>query len=788
MDYKDICLQLAYSETEQQVIEILTSVGMWEDERIWKHFGGNENNFATIGNQQSRPESALVEKLVNSVDAVLMSECLKRRCDPESEEAPRDSRSALREFFEISEGRLTGMSPTLRTRLSQRICLVATGTKKNPCYSIIDAGEGQSPKKMPDTLLSLGRSNKLRIPFVQGKFNMGGTGVFQFCGKCNIQLIVSKRHPEVAEWEADGTKKHWSFTVIRREDPGHGVRSSTYRYLAPGGEVLWFDAEELMLLPGDYPNPYGAPMKWGTFVKLYEYQMQGGLKTYIVFDLYNRLSLLMAEVALPIRMYERRAGYSGHTPETTLSGLTIRLEEDRRDNIEDGFPTSSFMSVQGQQMRVSIFAFKKDQAKKYRKDEGVIFLVNGQTHAHLATRFFTQQAVGMAYLEDSLLVMVDCSDIEGRAREDLFMNSRDRLRSGELRHHIEQELEDLLRSHPGLRELRERRRREELEQQVDNSKPLEDIIEQVLKRAPTLARLFKEGLRVPNPFKSGHGGEAKSYVGKRFPTYFLLVDKFPPDKPKQCPQNNSRFRVQYETDVENEYFVRESDPGKFTLHLDNTEMGDDYTMNLWNGIATLNISLPLPAKVGSVLTFSSAVTDVNRIEALEEDFHVLICEPASPGSGGNGRRKPAPSDNKGKKAHKPDRFDLPKPILVRKEAWEKHHFDAYSALRVVADGEGGNDFFVNVDNIYLATERKAQSKADPKILEIKYATGMVIIGLALLRDWYDNQANTQEDEDTHDVYKMISNFTKVISPFFLPMVDSLGDLQIEKVAELYDAE
>ena len=67
--------------------------------------------------------------------------------------------------------------------------MIATGQKSKPCYSILDTGEGQTPEKMPETLLSLGKSNKLRIPFVQGKFNMGGTGVLQFCGEKNIQLI-----------------------------------------------------------------------------------------------------------------------------------------------------------------------------------------------------------------------------------------------------------------------------------------------------------------------------------------------------------------------------------------------------------------------------------------------------------------------------------------------------------------------------------------------------------------------------------------------------------------------
>ena len=79
---------------------------------------------------------------------------------------------------------------------------------------------------MPDTFLSLSKSNKLRIPFVQGKFNMGGTGVFQFSGRNNLQLIVSKRDPEIAKFEQDETKDCWGFTIVRREDPKEGRRSS----------------------------------------------------------------------------------------------------------------------------------------------------------------------------------------------------------------------------------------------------------------------------------------------------------------------------------------------------------------------------------------------------------------------------------------------------------------------------------------------------------------------------------------------------------------------------------
>jgi hypothetical protein len=424
---ESLCWSLVKAESEQEVIEILKKVGYWDDQENWKFYGGIENNFSVIGNQQSLPESAIVEKIINSVDAVLMRECLRRKIDPESREAPENVVKALEEFFGISQGNLWNVGADSRKRLAENISFVATGMKESPCYSVVDKGEGQTPRKMPDTFLSLSKSNKLRIPFVQGKFNMGGTGVFQFSGHKNLQLIVSRRDPEVAKFENDDSKDSWGFTIVRREDPREGRRSSAYTYLTIDGKIPEFKAKSLRLLPGLYPEPYGEQMEWGTFIKLYEYQMTGGLKTNILFDLYNRICLLLPKIALPVRFFERRIGYTGHTLETTMSGLFVRLFEDTRTNLEEGFPNSGTISVSGEKMVCQIFAFKKGQSEKYRKDEGIIFTINGQTHGHIPVSFFSRKSVGMAYLADSILVTIDCANFTGRTREDLFMNSRDRL-------------------------------------------------------------------------------------------------------------------------------------------------------------------------------------------------------------------------------------------------------------------------------------------------------------------------------------------------------------------------
>ncbi len=145
MENKALCINLAQSETEKDVINLLKNVGYWDNPDMWRYYGDNENNFATIGNQQSRPEAAIVEKLINSVDAVLMSECLSRGNNPESPNAPKSINDALYKYFGIYNGKLSSIPARERTILAKNIQFVATGLKSNPCYIIADMGEGQTP-------------------------------------------------------------------------------------------------------------------------------------------------------------------------------------------------------------------------------------------------------------------------------------------------------------------------------------------------------------------------------------------------------------------------------------------------------------------------------------------------------------------------------------------------------------------------------------------------------------------------------------------------------------------
>ena len=424
-------------------------------------------------------------------------------------------------------------------------------------------------------------------------------------------------------------------------------------------------------------------------------------------------------------------------------------------------------------MHCQIYAFKKDQQKNYRRDEGIVFTINGQTHGYIPARsFFNRTALGMGYLANSILIIVDCSSISARNREDLFLNSRDRLRKGNLKKEIEDTLQELIRTHPGLRALKERRRREEIHDKLEDNKPLKEVLEDILKKSPSIALLFNIGFKLPTPFNlRSVGTQEQIYQGKKYPTYFKCTLKDTKNSPI-----NQRSRIRFETDATNNYFKRSENPGTFELFLDG-EPVENIILNLWNGIGNLLLTLPNKVKVGSKLVFNSKVNDPLRIEPFEDKFTLLVIEESQKSKrGSNGIRQP-PSTSSGKNRQIPSNISLPEVFPVYEPDWEKHGFDKYSALKVVYAGEEGYDYFVNMDNIYALIEYKSKSKDDVELLKERYRIALVLIGIALLKA--HNEKKEPIDED-FDIYSQIESITSHLSPILLPMIAYLGDLEIRE--------
>ena len=775
-----LCMSLLKAESQVEVVSILQDHSYWDSNDVWQKFGARENNYSVIGAQQADPAAALVEKLVNSVDAVLMRESYQRKIDPRSSAAPKSMADALETFFEIKEGNLAKVDTATRTSLAENIAFMATGKKSLPNYIIFDRGEGQNPSDIPRTFLSITESVKQKIPFVQGKFHMGGTGVLRFCRDRSLQLIISRRHPEIDDSNGDQYGR-WGFTVVRREDPSEGRKSSMFTYLAPAGKILSFDGAEISTPLATRGTQKIAPLNWGTIIKLYEYEIPG-FRTNILFDLYNRISLLLPRVGLPVRFYERR-DYRGRSLETTMAGLHVRLEEDKRENLEDGFPTSAEFTAMGQLFTAQIYAFKRKSSAKYKKQEGILFISNGQTQGTFSKSFFTRKSAKMSYIADSILVIVDYGQLDPGHQEILVMNSRDRLSKSEFRAAVEKQLEEIVATHQGLRELRERRKREATEAMLADMKPLQEALEEVLRKSPSLQQFFAKGFDISNPFKPRVVGENGRFEGNKYPTFFRIVKGH---EDRTCHKKH-RFRVQFDTDAANDYFTRDYFPGEFRFALDGHEV-KDFVLNLWNGVVTLTVSTPDHASVGDRLHGSVWVSDETQIQPFTNDFYRNVLAPTEFSGGGNGRRDP-PGKGEGDRQI-PAGFSLPDVHEVHEEDWPIHNFDKYSALRVVDDGDGDYQFFANVDNIFLKSEIKAAPRnADPRLIEARYTYALVLLGLALLKDKEILLKDGQDEvEDSLTIEEIILQVSRAISPILLPMIEALGGMEMTDLDQQFDIE
>lgn len=840
---KAFALALLRADSENEVIEILTKAGYWNDPAAWRLYGDKEGNFAQIGNQQSIPEAALVEKIINSVDSRLLSKCLIERVDPISDAAPKNIRDAVAMFFEgrraedDEAGTLANWSAQQRTAESREITLTATGDRparghssKRMCLTITDLGEGQSPGRLPNTILSLNAKNKQRIRFVQGKFNMGGSGALRFCGQQGIQLVISKRNPQIAVTERtnDPTVDQWAVTVVRREEPsnknGEPIHSE-FTYLAPIGSddkprlgnVLSFHSESLPIMP-EHDDPYARNVEWGTAIKLYEYETTVGQSNVLMKDgLLFALERLMPEIALPIRVHECR-GYQGEKErsfETPIAGLVVRLEEGRGDNLEEGFPLSARLYAAGAKMTARIYAFKEDRASTYLKDEGVIFEINGQAHGYLPKSIFSRpKRVGLPRLKDSLLVLVDCSSLSARQREDLFMSSRDRLSKNSTRFEIEGEIMDMLKNHAALKQLQQARREKDVESRLSEERPLEEVLGKVLKASPTLKTLFLTGQRLSKPFESGGvggsggkngngGGPNKTdqsdakFQGRRHPTYFETKGtKYGKLFRRNC-ETGRKVRITFETDVENEYFDRATDSGKFELEVIDSDTDistPNANITLDNGEAHLNMTLPPEVAAGDSFIIQTIVDDPTLTEPFVNLIELTILAKQTKNS------SPSEKKNKGGagtgSGGQELGISLPSIVPVKEgdSNWNLYKFLPKTATHVVSepteiDGKEqiNNTFYINVDNNSLKTEMK-YSKQDRRLLEAKFKYGNVLLGLAMLHD-AEQASNSKGKTNGHGdseqlIDERIRAVTEAVAPVLLPMIDQLSGLDETSLDEV----
>jgi len=686
---------------------------------------------------------------------VLIAACFHRGVDPEGPKAPVSMSTAVEQFIGVKDGRLDNLAASEQTLLADRIHLVAVGDKLSPCYLVVDRGEGQSPAAFPETFLSLNKSNKMRIPFVQGKFNAGGTGVLQFCGSRNIQLIASRRNPAAPVRKDDKTKDQWGFTVVRRLRPDGNRRSSMYIYLAPDGVVPSFTADAIKVLPQKRkslrPEPYAADLEFGTCVKLYNYRWK--TRSLATTEARYELERYLHSPCLPFRVTETRL-YDANYFSTTISGVWVSVATDEDDGeaskAEAGFPSYAELNLRNVgrlPYRVVVF---KQKFKKRHLPHGVFFTINGQVHGSLPADFVSR-TLKFDYLADHLLVSVDCTEMDAAVREDFFLASRDRVRRNEIYEEIVEELTDSLREHQGLRDLNAAWRKQEIEEALSDNKEATSFLSDLLKSDPGLSGLFSVGDRLVT---STGPGEAPPFVGAKFPSYFRLAKNPRGGLVKSCPINRT-CRIEFETDAVNDYFSRSDSPGHITCDPPNLIEHS----NLWNGRYTARFRAPWNSKIGDRIAVKVTVEDVNtdsRDAPFISIFTLVVEKEAEPPTGGGGPSSGRKPTNESKKSA--PALALPKVVDVRREDWEKRKppFTTHTAVQLMHDDNGGYDFFLNVDNAYLLTELHRTKEMERPLVKFWFKWGLVLAAMGMVQEEKQRAAAKPEadvgmrDEETNE--------------------------------------
>lgn len=747
LNVRQLFNKLYFAQTENDVDKILrTHLHIFTPEN-WFPLGGNENNFGVIENQQSTPIAALIEKITNSIDAVLMKKCLEADIDPKSSQAPQSMEDARTTFF---PNHIDWDLARYRNQQAESIQILADGPRRNTSLIIYDDGEGQHPEEFENTFLSLLRGNKNEIHFVQGKYNMGGSGAIVFCGKKRYQLIGSKRYDNTGEF---------GFTLIREHSLSKAekrVKKNTwYEYLKIDGKIPAFQADRQDL------RLHNRTFTTGTIIKLYSYHLSG--ISDISRDLNQSINEYLFEPVLPVYTIEKEERYPKSSLRRGLYGLKRRLEQEDNKYVEESF-SDDFDDVLFGKMKVTCYVFRTKiddrsvketketiQREFFKNNMSVLFSVNGQTHGHYTSEFITR-SLKLNLLKEHLLIHVDCTNMNYDFRKELFMASRDRLRDGEETKALRKFLADKLGAKNGRLSEIQKRRKDSIAVESEDAKDLLKSFARNFSQNKELLKLLDQTLNLDLPPKGKQKGNTNGSTKKkqrkekkepfnlqRFPALFKRRVQGKKDKEVVSIPLGSEKTILFDTDVENNYFHRVEEPGELKIAIldyktNETDGGDapgkvDRIEDIFNvgksspqdGTIKIHLNPKKEVRIGDEARIKATLSDPSG-SFFEEIFWVKVSEQKAPS-------EPAPKPEK----KEIPTLGLPDLIFAYQEerperngeiTWEQveaatgENMDYATVMYPMVNGEKLESVYINMDSTVLKNFKAKTRNANQEQLEI----------------------------------------------------------------------
>lgn len=785
-DIKVLFTKLYFAPTENEVQNIIDMYpDIFKDEN-WFPLGENPSNFGVIENQQSNPIAALIEKVTNSIDAILMKKCLEANCNPKSKESPQSMGEALIRFFPDSD---SWDLDDFRRKQALDIQVIADGPPRNTSVIVYDNGEGQHPQDFEDTFLSLLRGNKNEILFVQGKYNMGGSGGIVFCGKKRFQLVASKRYDNSG---------NFGFTLVREHpltnEEELTKKNTWYEYVKIDNKIPSFPIDELAL------NLFKIKFKTGTVIKLYSYQFPSGYSGFAQ-DLNQSINEFLFEPALPIYTVDNKERYPRNKVlELDLYGLKRRLEKADNDYVvKDDCFSEEFEDELFGKMKVTCYIFKpklKDNDVKksreiirnrfFKNNMSVLFSINGQVHGHYTQEFITRQ-LKLSLIKNHLLIHVDCTKMKYNFRKELFMASRDRLKDGSETRELRNFLGKKLGAANGRLAEIEKRRKDSLAVDSGDTKELFKSFTKNLPLNSELLKLLNQTFKLEQKKDKPKNKEEQkkhpkpqkeTFKPERYPTWFKIKANRNGDKEVAKVPLGGEKVIKFESDVENQYFDRTEDPGDLRIALlkysNNESSGGDRpgigqiedAFNVaksspQNGTIKISLNPKKECNVGDSAQIKVSLTAPGN--DFDEIFWVKIAD------------KEAPKDD----SKKDDQIDdqnigLPEFNLVYNEqkegflTWEKLNeqgieMDYENVMHPMAPGDQLEKIFINMDSNVLKNFKSKYKNANEEQFEIadrKYYTSVYFHTLFLYTITKNRKYRIIQDKEGKEEHVDIESYLK----------------------------
>jgi len=440
--------QLLKANTAKEVTDILEV--LTDDYDItWIPVGGRGNNQSTI-NMGTDPAAGLIERITNSIDAVLDLEWYKQGC-PEDINSPR---TAAQKWFGLQDGKLRNIDDPSSKNIQElvrriRVTLKDSERESFPTVEIRDFGTGIVGEDFSRNILSLNDDNKIDKLHQMGAYGQGGSTALSFN---TFTIIISRPHKILNK----GDKT--SFSIVRFNSGGLGQRKlGWYEYCVGQNNIPLsvtipienFKAGTLVRHIGMDLGKFTAKMTGPTSSLWY-------LAHHYMFDTILPFTISGERLKdLNKGRIENRSVLGNNRRLTRGGGDEKHLTQYMRDatlTFRDGKVTLYYwvLTIEGDK--------PWDRIKNYtHASQPIVISFNGQKQGHLLNSIIKQE-LKLPFLEKYLVVQIECDQLDNESKRQLFSSTRENTRDTSIKKELEKLVIDTLSADDELKRLDKERR------------------------------------------------------------------------------------------------------------------------------------------------------------------------------------------------------------------------------------------------------------------------------------------------------------------------------------------